>query len=487
MYKLTATEINRLFKNKEVSALEVTQYFLKRSKKNDSELGAYLSILEERAIEKAKALDKKRDEGKPLGKLACIPIAIKDNIHIKGEITTCASKSLEHYVAPFDSTVTRLIEDADGIIIGKNNLDEFAMGSTNENSAFYPCKNPWNLKLTPGGSSGGGAASVSARSALISLGSDTGGSVRLPASFTGIVGYKPSYGRVSRHGLVAYASSLDQIGPMATCVEDAALMMEVISGHCKNDSTSLMESNEIYTDSIKQNIHGKKVGIPYDLLKDMPDERRAHFEDSIKKMHQAGLEIVPIELKMSLQSIPVYYILAPAEASTNLSRYDGVGFSFRSKHAETLEQLYEFSRREGLGKEVKQRILLGTYVLSSNRQAAYYKKAQQVRTLIIEEFKEAFNHCDMIALPTSPSAAFPANSFQDPIKLYLQDIYTIPANMAGLPAISIPSGFTPDHRPLSVQLVGPYKEDGRVLRFAHQLESVLSPKNSIPPLFDHEV
>jgi aspartyl-tRNA(Asn)/glutamyl-tRNA(Gln) amidotransferase subunit A len=487
MYNLTAKELSRLFKEKKASAVEITRYFLKRSQHHDGKVGSYLKILEERALEKAKNLDKKLAEGKPLGKLAGVPIAIKDNIHIRGEVTTCASKILEHYVAPYSATVTQLIEEADGIIIGKNNLDEFAMGSTNENSAFFPCRNPWNLDLTPGGSSGGGAACVSARMAAISLGSDTGGSIRLPASFTGIVGFKPSYGRVSRYGLVAYASSMDQIGPMAKTVGDVALMMEVIAGRCSKDSTSIVDTKETYTDTIEQNIQGKKVGVPYHFLEDMSKERRAHFEESIEKMRLAGVEIIPIELKMCLYSIPVYYILAPAEASTNLARFDGIGFSSRSTDAETLEQVYEYSRRNGLGKEVKQRLLLGTYVLSSSHQDAYYKKAQRVRILIAQEFKKAFETCDMIAMPTSPGSAFPLNSIVDSVKLYLQDIYTIPANMAGLPAISLPTGFTQDHRPLSIQLVGPYKEDGRVLRFAHQLEQFLTPKNLTPPLFDHEV
>jgi aspartyl-tRNA(Asn)/glutamyl-tRNA(Gln) amidotransferase subunit A len=487
MYQLSARQIQQLFLEKKVSAVEIVEYFLKRIHKEDGKIGSFLKVLDERALNKAKELDQKLKEGKPLGKLAGIPIAIKDNIHIKGEKTTCASKIMEHYTAPYDATVTQLIEAEDGIILGKNNLDEFAMGSTTENSAFFPCKNPWNLQLTPGGSSGGGAACVSARLCSISLGSDTGGSIRLPASFTGICGFKPTYGKVSRYGLVAFASSLDQIGPMATCVEDTALMAEVLSKHDHRDSTSLQDAAENYLDELKLSIQGKKIGVPFEFLESMSEERKAHFEENLAKFRELGCTIVPVKLPMSLHSIPVYYILAPAEASTNLARYDGIGFSERSKSAETLEELYEFSRRDGFGKEVKQRILLGTYVLSSGHQDAYYKKAQKVRKLIIEEFKEAFKECDMIAMPTSPGAAFPLQSIQDPVKMYLQDIYTIPANMAGLPAISVPTGFTDDKRPLSIQLVGPYKEDGRVLRFAYQLEQHLNLKSLIPPLYDHEV
>lgn len=487
MYRLSALQIQKLFFEKKVSAVEIAEYFLKRIHQEDGKIGSFLKVLDERCLKKARELDEKLKEGKPLGKLAGIPVAIKDNIHIKGEKTTCASKILEHYTAPYDATVTELIEKEDGLIIGKNNLDEFAMGSTNENSAYFPCKNPWNLLLTPGGSSGGGAASVSARLCSISLGSDTGGSIRLPASFTGICGFKPSYGRVSRFGLVAYASSLDQIGPMATCVEDVALMSEVLSGHDPKDSTSFQETKESYLDDLKLSVQGKKVGVPYEFLESMNEQRRQHFESSLEKLRQLGCTIVPVKLPMSLHSIPVYYILAPAEASTNLARYDGISFSERSKAAESLEEVYEFSRRDGFGKEVKQRILLGTYVLSAGHQDAYYKKAQKVRKLIIEEFEKAFSECDIIAMPTSPGAAFPIGSIQDPVKMYLQDIYTIPANMAGLPAISIPTGFTEENLPLSIQMVGPYKEDGRVLRFAYQLEQHLNLKSMIPPLYDREV
>ena len=487
MYRYSATQLHQLFIQKKVSAEEIVRYFLKRIHAEDGKIGSFLKVFDERAIEKAKELDQKLKEGKPVGRLAGVPVAIKDNIHIKGEKTTCASKILENYTAPYSATVTELIEKEDGIIIGKNNLDEFAMGSTNENSAFFPCKNPWNTQLTPGGSSGGGAACVSARFCPISLGSDTGGSIRLPASFTGTVGFKPSYGKVSRYGLVAYASSLDQIGPMAYNVEDTALMAEVISGWDAKDSTSIQEPKENYLESLQLSIQGKKVGVPYEFLKSMTEERRAHFEENINKLREMGCSIVPVELPMSLKSIPVYYILAPAEASTNLARYDGIGFSKRADNIQTLDELYDVSRKEGFGKEVRQRILLGTYVLSSSHKDAYYKKAQKVRTLIIEEFKEAFKACDMIAMPTSPGSAFPLGSIQDPVKMYLQDIYTIPANMAGLPAISVPTGFTNDNRPLSIQFVGPYKEDGRVLRFAYHMEKHVNLPSLVPPQFDREV
>lgn len=486
MYQLSAQQLHEAFISKRFSAEQITRYFLDRIRRFDNQLGSFLHVMEKRAIDQAKALDQKLADGKPLGRLAGVPVAIKDNIHLKDEKTTCASMMLKDYIAPYNASVVESLLKEDAIIIGKNNLDEFAMGSTNENSAFYPCKNPWNTDLTPGGSSGGGAACVAARLCPISLGSDTGGSIRLPASFTGTVGFKPSYGKVSRFGLVAYASSLDQIGPMATNVYDTALAAEVISGHDPKDSTSLRSSKETYLDSLDQPIQGKTVGIPYAFLDSMTEERKSHFFATVEHLRTLGCSVVPVDLPMSLHSIPVYYILAPAEASTNLARYDGISFSKRSENSPTLQTLYENSRKEGFGKEVRQRILLGTYVLSSGHREAYYKKAQQVRTLIIREFKQAFNQCDIIALPTSPGAAFPIGSIQDPVKMYLQDIFTIPANMAGLPALSLPTGFTQDHRPLSIQLVGPFKEDGRVLRFGYQLEKLLN-LSLTPPLFDREV
>ncbi|MDN3504143.1 MAG: Asp-tRNA(Asn)/Glu-tRNA(Gln) amidotransferase subunit GatA [Rhabdochlamydiaceae bacterium] len=486
MYNESALQIAQKFKSGQVSATEITSYFLKRISSGDHKIGSFLSCLEERALQKAKELDQKRAEGKPLGKLAGVPIGIKDNIHVKDEVTTCASKFLSNYIAPYDSTVTKLIEAEDGIILGKHNLDEFAMGSTNENSAFFPTKNPWNENIVAGGSSGGSAASVAAGFTKISLGTDTGGSIRLPAAFCGCVGFKPSFGRVSRYGLVAFGSSLDQIGPLATSVEDAALMMEVIGKHCSKDSTSLNLAPQPYISELKNSVQSKTVGVPFHLIDQLPSEARSHFEQNIELMKKMGLNIIDINLDVLKYSVPVYYIIAPAEASTNLARFDGVLYSNRAKNCETIDDVYQNSRSEGFGPEVKQRILLGTYVLSAKAQDAYYKKAQQVRTLIINAMKKAFNSCDVIATPTAPYSAFDRNSIQDPLSLYLQDIYTIPANLAGLPSISIPTGFTSDDRPFGMQLMGPKHEDARLLRFAHHIEKNVSLSPKMSPHFDKE-
>jgi len=485
MYKLSARQLHTKFKNKELSATEITSYFLKRSEDKGEELGAYITILKDRALAQAKALDEKLAEGKPVGKLAGVVIAMKDNMHIKGEKTTCASNFLTNYTAPFNCTVTDLIESQDGIIIAKTNLDEFAMGSSNENSAFFPAKNPWDTSLVPGGSSGGSAASVSARLSPLGLGSDTGGSIRQPASFTGTVGYKPTFGRVSRYGLVAFGSSFDQIGPFANSVEDIAMIMEVLGHYCPHDSTSIKSPPEPFLDLIEDSIQGKTIGVPFDNLVDLTPAIQKHVDQTIEHFKSLGAKIVPITLKYLKYSVPMYYILAVAEASTNLARYDGVGFSKRSEKSKTLDDLYNYSKEEGFGKEVKQRILLGTYVLSAGFQDAYYKKAQKVRTLMIQEFEEIFQSVDVIMTPTSPNSAFKINSIQDPLTMYLQDLYTICANLAGLPAISLPSGLNQDGRPIGMQIMGPQMEDARVMRFANALEKSINFTN-IPPAYDKE-
>lgn len=486
MYLDSAMQIAKSFREGSRTATDITKYFLNRIKKSDGDLGSFLTVLEERALEKAEQIDKKRLEGKPLGKLAGVPVGIKDNIHIKHVKTTCASKMLKDYIAPYSATVCERIEEEDGILIGKMNLDEFAMGSTNEYSAFYPVKNPWNHKIVSGGSSGGSAACVAAGLAPLSLGSDTGGSIRLPAAFCGCVGFKPSYGRVSRYGLVAFGSSLDQIGPIARSIEDIALCMEVLGVHCPKDSTSCPKPQEPYLSELSNSIRGKKAGVPFSLVEQMPLEARSHFDQNLEKLKSAGLEIVNIDLSILKYSVPVYYILAPAEASTNLARYDGVLYTHRSQKQNSLEELYLNSRKEGFGAEVKRRIMLGTYVLSAGFQEAYYKKAQKVRTLIINAVKEAFHSCDIIATPTAPYSAFDRESIQDPLSLYLQDIYTIPANLAGIPAISLPSGFTSDNRPFALQLMGPQHEDARLLRFAYHIEKALKFSPLISPLYDKE-
>lgn len=467
LHTLSATEIRGKFLSGELSAREITEYFLKRIRTYDGEIGAFLSSFDERALKNADALDAKRKSGTKLGKLAGIPIAFKDNIHVKGERTTCGSKFLTNYRAPFNATVTDLIEAEDGIAIGKTNMDEFAMGSSTENSALKSTKNPWNLKCVPGGSSGGSAAAVAARLAPISLGSDTGGSIRLPAAFTGLVGYKPTYGRVSRFGLVAYGSSLDQIGPIATTVEDAALMMEVMGRHCDKDSTSIPNDSESIVSRLGQPIGKMKIGVPYHAIETLADEPKKAFERGLERLKSLGAEIVPIKLSLIKYSIPVYYILATAEASTNLARFDGIRYGLRSKQAKSLKDVYRLSKEEGFGPEVKRRILLGTFVLSAGYQDAYYKKAQKVRTLMLNEFEGCFAHCDAIAMPVSPFAAFEANSIKDPIQMYLEDIYTILSNLVGCPSISVPNGFTKEGMPLGFQLLARQQEDAHLLRIAH--------------------
>jgi aspartyl-tRNA(Asn)/glutamyl-tRNA(Gln) amidotransferase subunit A len=484
MYKKTALELHKLFLEKKVSCEEITTFFLKRIEKYDKKINAFIKVYSERALKKAKELDKNFQEKKPIGKLAGIPIAIKDNINIKNELTTCASKFLANYKAVFNATVIDLLENEGAIILGKTNLDEFAMGSSCENSSFFPTKNPWDIKCVSGGSSGGSAASIAARFASFSLGSDTGGSIRLPASFCGIVGFKPTYGRVSRYGLVAFGSSLDQIGPFATNVKDIGLIMEVMGKKCKKDSTSLNLPNEIYLENLPSSLKGIKIGIPFHFLENLNPAIYKNFENSLNIIKDLGGKIIDINLDILKYSIAVYYIIATAEASTNLARFDGIRYGTRSKKAKTLNEVYEFSREEGFGKEVKRRIMLGTYVLSSGYQDEYYKKAQKVRNLIIQAFEEVFSTCDFVALPTSSSFCFEIGSIQDPIQMYMQDLFTAFVNLVGLPAISIPSGFE-NNKPLGLQIIAPSLQDVKLIHYANVFDEKAK-FSKIPPLFDKE-
>ncbi len=487
MYKLSAIELSEAFKQGKLTAVQIAEYFLARARAHNKQTGAFLYFLDDRMMQKAALLDKKRNLNQPLGKLAAVPIAIKDNIHIKGELTTCASNFMRNYRALFDSSVTRFLEEEDALLIGKTNLDEFAMGGSTEFSAFQKTKNPWDLSKTPGGSSGGSSACVSSRSVPLSLGSDTGGSIRQPAAFTGILGLKPTYGRVSRYGLVAFGSSLDQIGPFATNIEDLALSMEVLAKHCPYDSTSLDKPQESYLSLLKESIQGKKLGVPWQFLETLSPEMKKNFKETLEIYKSLGVTIVDVDLENLKFSIPTYYIIAPAEASTNLARFDGVLFSERCKRAKDLEELYALSKEEGFGPEVKQRILLGTFVLSSGFQNAYYKKALRVRDLIINEFYKNFQICDLIAMPTTPSPAFELGSISDPLQLYLQDLYTISANLAGLPAISIPCGFSQEGLPLGLQLIGPALTEAKIMQFAYHFGKSRSDHLQIPKAFDQEV
>ncbi len=485
MYKLAATDLTEKFKKGEISATEIATYFLKRIEAFDPKIKAFLKVLPERALQKAAELDAKRAQKKPLGKLAAIPTAIKDNMHIKGETTTCASKILENYRPSFDSTVVRLMEEEDAIILGKTNLDEFAMGSSCENSAFFATHNPWDTGRVTGGSSGGSVAAVAARQVFLATGSDTGGSTRQPAAFSGVVGYKPTYGRVSRYGLVAFGSSLDQIGPITTNVKDAALMMEVIGKNCLRDATSLDLPPESYLRDMPASLKDKRIGVPWEFLKSMPEESYKNFTEATEILKSCGAKIVDVDLNILKYSIATYYILATAEASTNLARFDGIRYGLRSKEAKTLDDVYDLTREEGFGAEVKRRIMLGTFVLASGYQDAYYKKAQKVRSLVIRAYEKAFQSADLIAMPVAPNVAFSLNGIQNPIDMYFQDLFTISANLAGVPAISVPSGFDKAGLPFGLQLLAPQLQDKQLILASHAFEQAIG-LNNMPPLFDKE-
>lgn len=480
LHLLSAISLRNAFLEGEISAVEIAEYFLNRIAKHDPKLQAFLSVFESQAMLKAESLDRKRAHNKPLGKMAAIPVAIKDNMHIEGEITTCASRFLKNYKALFDATAVKLMEQEDALFLGKTNLDEFAFGSTTENSAYFSTRNPWNLKHVPGGSSGGSAAAVSARLSLIATGTDTGGSIRQPAAFCGIVGFKPTYGRVSRYGLVAFGSSLDQIGPMATCVEDAALTMEVIGKNCPYDATCLDLPSETY--NLESPFNKPQFGVPWKFLESLDAEVKKNFLQAVDVMKEKGAKIVDVNLDILKHSIATYYILATAEASTNLARFDGIRYGERAFTAETLDEIYDLSRSEGFGTEVKRRIMLGAFVLSAGYKDAYYKKAQKIRTLMIDAFESIFSTCDAILLPTAPTGAFESGSISDPLQLYLQDIYTISANLAGLPSISVPSGFDVHEMPLGLQIIGPQLCDVAVMQYAYAFEQATK-HQKIPPKY----
>jgi aspartyl-tRNA(Asn)/glutamyl-tRNA(Gln) amidotransferase subunit A len=486
LHLLSAVDVREAFIRKEVSAQQIADHFLSRAEKANPDLNAFLSLFRPQAMMRAEALDRKRERGEPLGKLAAVPVALKDNMHLAGELTTCASRFLSNYRAPFNASAVSFLQEEDALFIGKTNLDEFAMGSSNENSAFGKVKNPWDLEKVPGGSSGGSAAAIAARLALLATGSDTGGSIRQPAAFSGIVGFKPTYGRVSRYGLVAFASSLDQIGPMTTTVADAALMMEVIGRHCPYDATSLDLPPEPYPLAHPQQkgLSEITVGVPYALIEQLSGPVRANFDAALAILKELGAELIDVDLSPLRYSVAVYYILATAEASTNLARFDGIRFGQRAADARSLEEVYEMSRKEGFGREVKKRIMLGTYVLSAGFQDAYYRRAQKVRTLVIRSFQEAFEQCDTIAMPVAPSSAFPLGAISDPLQMYLQDIFTIPANLAGLPAISVPSGFDPAGLPLGLQLIAPQMHDVPLLQYAYAYEQATQFTKRLPPRYE---
>lgn len=468
----SAVELAKDIREKRITALELCTAVLAQKNAIEAKVNAFTSDMDTAALAQAATVDAKLQRGEKLGPLAGVPIAIKDNICTKGQLTTCSSKMLENFVAPYDATVMTRLYAADMIPIGKTNLDEFAMGSSTENSAFGPSKNPWNTDYVPGGSSGGSAAAVAAGQAPLSLGSDTGGSIRQPAAFCGLVGMKPSYGMVSRYGLVAFASSLDQIGPFSRTVEDSAQLLNVIAGHDTKDSTSADIPTYDFMAQLGKSIVGKKIGVPAEMMGEFVDpEIRKSIENAITVYKDLGAEVEMVSFDMFKYAVSTYYIIAPAEASANLARFDGVRYGYRSKNGKNLKEMYTATRGEGFGHEVQRRILLGTYVLSSGYYDAYYIKAQKVRTLITEKLNTLFEKYDVLLTPTTPTAAFKFGEHtKDPLQMYMADIATIPANMAGLPAISIQCGFTESGLPIGMQLMGKAFNDAEVLQVADAFE-----------------
>lgn len=479
--KLTITNAIKALSNKEISCRELIESHIANSKAN-SGLNCYITETFEQAVLKAKESDKRYAEGSNR-KLEGIPVGIKDLYCTKGIKTTAASKMLNNFIPTYESTVSKNIQEAGAISLGKTNMDEFAMGSANVNSYYGPSINPWkannsNKELTPGGSSGGSAATVASMQNMASLGSDTGGSVRQPAAFTGTVGVKPTYGRCSRYGMVSFASSLDQAGTFTRSIEDAALVLESIMGFDPKDSTSINIDLPDLTNHCKDSIKGMKIGIPVDLMENdgISPEITSMWNETIRLLLSAGAEVIDIKLPHAKYALPTYYVIAPAEASANLSRYDGVRYGFRAeKENMTLEEMYELTRTEGFGTEVKRRIMIGTYVLSSGFRDAYYTKAQKVRRKIKEDFNEAFKGVNAIILPSAPSAAFGVGENQnDPVTMYLNDIFTIPASLAGLPAMSVPAGFSKNGLPLGMQIVANRLDELSMLKVGFEIEKSLS-------------
>jgi len=474
------SEINKLYKNKELKPSEVYEEVFTNASLSESIIHAHLKLFQEEGIEASKLSDERFAEGKQLSDLDGIPIAIKDNINLKNHETTCSSKILSNYVSPYDATVITKLRNSGVVFTGKTNLDEFAMGSSTENSAFGPTKNPWNPEHVPGGSSGGSAAVVSVGSALASLGSDTGGSIRQPASFCGVVGFKPTYGTVSRYGLVAFASSLDQIGPITNSVEDAKIIFNSIKGHDPLDATSIQDTSiEIPEDKTA------KVGVIKELMEDgISDESKNEVEKTIKLLEEQGNKVVEVSLPLTKMALSIYYLIAPAECSANLSRLDGVRYGSRES-GETSYEMIENTRAEGFGEEVKKRILLGTYALSAGYYDAYYGQALKARSLITKDFDNIFQEVDYLISPTTPTPAFKfGEKTENPLEMYMSDLCTIPANLAGLPAISIPTGLSNQNMPLSIQLMSPARTDSSLLKFSEKLEKLVAFNQRTPLLKD---
>ncbi len=470
MHQKTATELSAMLAARECSSEELTQSLLDRIGAHKN-LNAFITVSTESALAQARVADAQIKQGEA-GPLTGIPYAHKDIFCTQGELTTCGSHMLENFRSPYDATVSKKLGEAGMVMLGKTNMDEFAMGSSNETSHFGPVNNPWDLNRVPGGSSGGSAAAVAARLAPVATGTDTGGSIRQPAAFCGITGIKPSYGRVSRFGMIAFASSLDQGGPMARTAEDAALMLNAMSGFDVNDSTSVDEPVPDFSAGLNQSLKNLKIGIPEEYFGEGLDQDVAGaIQQALDLFKAQGAELVDISLPNSSLSVPCYYVLAPAEASSNLSRFDGVRYGHRASEYSDLIEMYEKTRAEGFGDEVKRRIMIGTYALSAGYYDAYYLKAQQLRRMIAEDFNQAFEKCDVIMGPTTPSTAFTkGDKSDDPVAMYLNDIYTISVNLAGLPGMSVPAGLDSNGMPIGLQMIGRYFDEARLLNVAHQYQ-----------------
>jgi len=469
---LTIDAARSAVQERTTTAFALAEAHYDRIQQEDGQIGAFLTLSKERALEQADRIDRMAAEGKTLPPLGGVPVGIKDVMSTRGLRTTAGSKILENYIPPYDSTVVARVEAAGAVVLGKMNCDEFAMGSSNENSAYRPVRNPRDLTRVPGGSSGGSAAAVAADMAVVTLGSDTGGSIRQPASFCGVVGLMPTYGRVSRYGLIAFASSLDHIGPLAKTAKDAATVLRTIAGRDPMDSTSADVPVPDYVAELDKPIRGMKLGVAKEYFGEgLDDEVRHAVESAIDKLKTLGCEIVPVSLPHTPYAIPTYYIIATAEASSNLARFDGVRYGHRARGVKTLSEMYRRSRDEGFGAEVKRRIMLGTYALSAGYYDAYYLKAQKVRTLLTRDFDEAFRKVDAIVTPTSPTAAFRlGEKSNDPLAMYLADIYTVTADLAGIPGISVPCGETKEKLPIGLQIFGKHFDEGTILRLAHAYE-----------------
>ncbi|MBF0184206.1 MAG: Asp-tRNA(Asn)/Glu-tRNA(Gln) amidotransferase subunit GatA [Magnetococcales bacterium] len=476
---ITLKQAADLLRQRTVSAVELTQFFLDRIVTHNPELNAFITVDAEGALTAARQADARLAAGQG-GPLTGIPLAVKDLFCTKGVRTTCASRMLANFTPPYESTVTRRLQEAGMVMLGKTNMDEFAMGSSNETSYFGPVRNPWDRSRTPGGSSGGSAAAVAAGLCVAALGTDTGGSIRQPASMTGITGLKPTYGRVSRFGMIAFASSLDQAGPMTRTVEDAALLLQAMAGHDPLDATSIDQPVEDYGSLLAQDkgpqerMRGLRIGIPQEYYTDgMAAAVRKSLEEAIRVFQDLGAVCQPVALPCTDYAIPTYYIIAPAEASSNLARYDGIRFGYRCEQPADLADMFARSRSEGFGAEVKRRIMLGTYVLSSGYYDAFYRKAQKVRRLIADDFQAAFTQVDLLLTPTAPETAFRIGEKNaDPVKMYLSDIFTINVNLAGLPALSVPCGWDAQNLPIGLQLIGRPLQEGTLLSAGHAFQQV---------------